>query len=54
MHLIEENFDELVLKAKRENPLARIYPRENLLAYQTMIRRKQELESIGSADEESM
>lgn len=44
----EDNYEDYILKAQKERPLAPIHPRKSLLTYQAMVRRKQEEQSEGS------
>lgn len=54
LHLFEENYEDLLQEARKANPLSTFYPRESLLAYQAMVRRKQEQTVVSDVDNESM
>ena len=53
VHLIEENFEEDLREQKKLHPLAPYHPRETLLTYQAMVKRREEQEKIGDLDNES-
>lgn len=53
LHLFEENYEDLLQEARKANPLSTFYPRESLLAYQAMVRRKQEQTVVSDVDNES-
>ena len=53
VHLIEESFEENLREQKKLHPLAPYHPRETLLTYQAMVKRREEQEKIGDLDDES-